>query len=166
MILKRSWDITRHVSHYFQFSNMCAFFFQRVSGAVVVLLTSLVSFVASTRLIRLEVGAIDTPNQSCQSFEQYGASEVLENFSGDFSMACRQNMLIFSIFKAFIGTFGYYNLCQRKLTVISWKKYALHILILPLEFSLEIHKDEQNLHESPPKNLESVSKNEGYSSSV
>ena len=66
-------------------------------------------------------------------------------------MACRQNMLISSIFKAFIGTFGYYNLCQRKLKVISRKKYALHILILPLEFSLEIHKDEHNLHESPPK---------------
>jgi len=81
-------------------------------------------------------------------------------------MACRQNMLIFSIFKAFIGTFAYYNLCQRKLKVISRKKYALPILILPLDFSLEIHKIEQNLHESPQKNLESVSENEGYSSSA
>ena len=64
----------------FPISQHVCVFFQEVSGAVVVLLTSLVSFVASTRLIRLEVGAIDTPNQSCQSFEQYGASEVLEKF--------------------------------------------------------------------------------------
>ena len=56
--------------------------FSGVSGAAMVLLTSLVSFVASTRLIRLAVGAIDIPNQSCQSFEQYDKSEVFEKFLG------------------------------------------------------------------------------------
>ena len=46
-----------------------------------VLLSSLASFVASTRLIRSGVGAIDSPDQSRQGFEQYDTSEVPENFS-------------------------------------------------------------------------------------
>ena len=45
-----------------------------------VLHSSLSSFVASTRLIRSGVGAIDSPDQSRQGFEQYDTSEVLENF--------------------------------------------------------------------------------------
>ena len=43
-----------------------------------VLHSSLSSFVASTRLIRSGVGAIDSPDQSRQGFEQYDTSEVLE----------------------------------------------------------------------------------------
>ena len=46
-----------------------------------VLHSSLSSFVASTRLIRSGVGAIDSPDQSRQGFEQYDTSEVPENFS-------------------------------------------------------------------------------------
>ena len=43
-----------------------------------VLHSSLSSFVASTRLIRSGVGAIDSPDQSRQGFEQYDTFEVLE----------------------------------------------------------------------------------------
>ena len=46
-----------------------------------VLLSSLASFVASTRLIRSRIGAIDSPDQSRQGFEQYNTSEVLEKKS-------------------------------------------------------------------------------------
>ena len=46
-----------------------------------VLLSSLASFVASTRLIRSGIGAIDSPDQSRQGFEQYNTSEVLEKIS-------------------------------------------------------------------------------------
>ena len=48
------------------------------SGAIVVLHSSLLSFVASTRLIRSGVGAIDSSDQFRQDFEQYDTSEVLE----------------------------------------------------------------------------------------
>ena len=41
------------------------------SGAIVVLHSSLSYFVASTRLIRSGVGAIHSPDQSRQGFEQY-----------------------------------------------------------------------------------------------
>ena len=57
---------------------ICAFFFRGSSGGIVVLHSSLSSFVASTRLIRLGVGAIDSPDQSRQGFEQYDTPEVLE----------------------------------------------------------------------------------------
>ena len=43
-----------------------------------VLHSSLSSFVASTRLIRSRVGAIDSPDQYCQGFEQYETFEALE----------------------------------------------------------------------------------------
>ena len=56
---------------------MCVFF-RGTSGAIVVLHSSLSSFVASTRLIRSGVGAIDSPDQSRQGFEQYDTFEVLE----------------------------------------------------------------------------------------
>ena len=52
-------------------------FFRGVSGAIVVLHSSLSSFVASTRLIRSGVGAIDSSDQSRQAFEQYDTSKVL-----------------------------------------------------------------------------------------
>ena len=58
------------------------------------------NFFASTRPIRLAVGAIDNPDQSEQVFEQYDTSEVLEKiFSDNFSMACRKKMLIFWYFQ-------------------------------------------------------------------
>jgi len=41
-----------------------------VSGGIVVLLSLLASFVASTRLIGSGIGAIDSPDQSRQAFEQ------------------------------------------------------------------------------------------------
>ena len=43
-----------------------------------VLHSSLPSFVTSTVLIRSGVGAIDSPDQSRQGFEQYDTFEVLE----------------------------------------------------------------------------------------
>ena len=63
------------------FVNICAFFFRGTSGGIVVPLSSLASFVASTRLIRSRIGAIDSPDQSRQGFEQYNTSEVLEKIS-------------------------------------------------------------------------------------
>ena len=42
------------------------------------LLSSVASFVTSTRLIRSGVDAIDSPDQSRQDFEQYDTSKVLE----------------------------------------------------------------------------------------
>ena len=90
-------------------------FFRGVSGTILVLNSSLSLFVASTRLIRLGVGAIDSPDQSCQGFEQYDTSQVLEKkFLGDFTMACRQNILIFGIFKTFTSNFAYTSLENAK----------------------------------------------------
>ena len=45
------------------------------------LLSSLASFIASTRLNRSRVCAIDSPDQSRQVFDQYDTSEVSEKFS-------------------------------------------------------------------------------------
>ena len=53
-------------------------FFRGSFGGIVVLHSSLSSFVASTRLIRSGFGAIDSPDQSRQGFEQYDTSEILE----------------------------------------------------------------------------------------
>ena len=63
------------------FHQLCVFLFRGVSGGIVVLLSSLASFVASTRLIQSRIGAIDSPDQSRQGFEQYNTSEVLEKIS-------------------------------------------------------------------------------------
>ena len=59
---------------------MCVYFFRGASEAIVVLHSSLALLVASTRLIRSGVGAIDSPDQSRQGFEQYDTSEVLLKF--------------------------------------------------------------------------------------
>ena len=65
--------------------KLCVFFFRGVSGAIVVLHSSLSLFVASTRLIRSGVGAIDSPDHSRQGFEQYYTFEVLQkNFQSTF----------------------------------------------------------------------------------
>ena len=72
-----------------------------------VLHSSLSSFVASTRLIRSGVGAIDSPDQSRQGFEQYDTPEVLEKILGDFTMACHPKILIFGVFKACISKIAY-----------------------------------------------------------
>ena len=45
------------------------------------LLSSLTSFVASTRLNRSRVGAIESPDHSRQVFDQYDTCEVPEKFS-------------------------------------------------------------------------------------
>ena len=66
-------------------------FFRGSSRDIGFLLSSLTPFVASTCLIRSGVGAIDSPDQSRQVFDQYDPSEVPEKiFSGDFWMACRE----------------------------------------------------------------------------
>ena len=86
------------------------FFFRGSFRDIGLLLSSLTSFVASTRLIRSGVGAIDSPGQSRQLFDQYDPFEVPEKiFSGDFSLACREKMFIFGIFKLDISNFAYYN---------------------------------------------------------
>ena len=46
-------------------------FFRGMFRDIGLLLSSLTSFVASTRLIRSGVGAIDGPDQSRQLFDQY-----------------------------------------------------------------------------------------------
>ena len=63
------------------FGQHVCVFFRGTSGAIVILHSSLSSFVASTRLNRSGVGAIDSPDQSRQGFEQYNTSEVLEKIS-------------------------------------------------------------------------------------
>ena len=106
-------------------------------------LFSMVSLYASTRPIRSGVGAVDNPDQSGQVFEQYDISKVPEKFfSDDFSMTCRQKKFIFGHFKACISNFSDYNLYQRRVNVITRKKYALYFLIRPLDFSLETREDE------------------------
>ena len=103
------------------------------------LLSSLTWFVASTRLIRSGVGAIDSPDPSRQLFDQYDPSEVPEKFSrATFRWLVVKKWPIFGIFKQlYISNFAYYNLYQRKLKGITWKKYAVHFSIRPLHFSLE-----------------------------
>ena len=56
-------------------------FFRGSFRDIGLLLSSLTSFVASTRRIRSGVGAIDSPDQSRQLFDQYDPSEVPEKFS-------------------------------------------------------------------------------------
>ena len=56
-------------------------FFRGSFRDIGLLLSSVTSFVASTRLIRSEVGAIDSPDHSRQLFDQYNSSEVPEKFS-------------------------------------------------------------------------------------
>ena len=129
-------------------------------------LFSMVSFFASTCPIRSGVGAIDNPDQLGQVFEQYDISEVPDkNFSDDFSMACRQKMFIFGIFRACISNVANYNLYQRKLKAITRKRYAFYFLIRPLDFPLETREDKLTLDESPKKSLEAVSKNKEHTSS-
>ena len=80
-----------------------------------VLLSSLASFVASTRLIRSRMGAIDSPDQSRQVFEQYNTSEVVEKISqATFRWLVIKKMLIFGIFKAFISNFAYHTITFTK----------------------------------------------------
>ena len=63
-------------------------------------------------------------------------------------MACREKMFIFGIFKLYISNFAYYNLYQSELKAIMRKKYAIHFLIRPLDFSLEIREDPIHLGSS------------------
>ena len=74
-------------------------FFGGTSGAIVVLHSSLSSFVACTHLIRSRVGAIDSSDQSRQGFEQYDTFEVLEKgFQSTFSwlVVKKFSFLVFS----------------------------------------------------------------------
>ena len=75
------------------------------------LLSSLVSFIASTCLIRSAVGAIDSPDRFEQVLDQRYIPEVSEKiFTHDISMIRRQKMVIFGVLKVFISNFTYYNL--------------------------------------------------------
>ena len=67
-----------------------------------VLHSSLSSFVASKRLIWSGVGAIDSPDQSRQGFEQYDTFEVLEkNFQANvlWLVVKKFSFLVFSTLK-------------------------------------------------------------------
>ena len=75
-------------------------------------------------------------------------------------------MLMFWIFKACTSTFAYYKLYQRKLKVITRKKYTLNFLIRPLNFFGRTREDSIHFHGSPKKNPETVSKYEGHTSSA
>ena len=66
------------------------------------LLSSLTSFVASTRLIRSGVGAIDIPDQSCQMFDQYDPSEVPEKISRATFRWLVVKKCLFLVFSSFI----------------------------------------------------------------
>ena len=57
-------------------------FFRGSFRDIGLLLSLLTSFVVSTRLSCSGVGAIDSPYQSRQLFDQYDPSEVPENFLG------------------------------------------------------------------------------------
>ena len=74
----------RNVPHVLRNAKqMCVFVFRGVSGGIVVLLSSSAGIVCRpTRLIRPGIGAIDSPDQSRQVFEEYNISEVLKKFLG------------------------------------------------------------------------------------
>ena len=71
-------------------------------------------------------------------------------------MLCRQRILISGVLLGFINNFTYYNLYQRKLKVVTRKKYALRFFIRPLDFSLETCENDLSVHDSPEKDLEVV----------
>ena len=147
--------------------NTCAFFFRGSFRDIGLPISSLTSFVASTRPIRPGVGAIDSPDHSRHIFDQYDPSKVPETFSRAtfrWLVVKKCSFLVFSNFNS-ISNFAYYDLYQRKLKAITRKNYAIHFLIQPLDFSLEIREDESDLHGSPKKNLEAVSKNKSHTSS-
>ena len=117
------------------FQKICVFLFRGASGASGIHLFSVISFIACTCPNRSGVGAIDNPGLLEQVFEQYDIPDVPEkNFEHDFSIVCRQKMFIFSLSTAFIRNFTYYNLYQRKLKLITRKKYVLPFSLRPLNF--------------------------------
>ena len=63
-------------------SLLKSYAFFKGGGGYVVSLSSLALSVASTCLIRSVVGAIHSPDQSRQVFEQYDASKVPQKFLG------------------------------------------------------------------------------------
>ena len=71
-------------------------------------------------------------------------------------MLCRQRILISGVLLGFMGHFTYYNIYQRKLKVVTRKKYALRFFIRPLDFSLETCENNLSDHESLEKNLRVV----------
>ena len=92
----------------------CAFLFRGSSAGIVLLHSSLSSFVASTCLIRSGDGAIDSPDQSRQYFEQYDTSEVLEKVLQSTFYGLSSKIFIFGIFKACISNFAYTSLENTK----------------------------------------------------
>ena len=75
------------------------------------LLSSLTSFVASTRLNRSRVGAIDSPDQPRQVFDQYDTCEVPENFSwATFRWIVVKKSWFFGSCKACISKIAYTSL--------------------------------------------------------
>ena len=78
-------------------------------------LSSLASFVASTRRNRSRVCTIDSPDHPRQVFDQYDTCKVPEKvFCVDFLIACRQKLLIFGSCKACISKIAYTSLATTK----------------------------------------------------
>ena len=71
-------------------------------------------------------------------------------------MLCRQRILISGALLGFISNFTDYTLYERKLKVITRKKYALRFFIRPLDFSLETREHSNHFHKSLEKNAEVV----------
>ena len=60
---------------------------------------------------RSRVGAIDSPDRFEHVFDPYYVQEVLEKiFTHVVSMVRAQKVVFFSVFKAFVSNFLYYNL--------------------------------------------------------
>ena len=82
-------------------------------------------------------GAIDHPGRSEEVPDQHYIPDVTEKiFKDDIAMIHRRKTFIFGVLKAFISNFTYYNHY-----LVARKKYALHFLIQPLDFSLETFTD-------------------------
>ena len=98
----------------------------------------MVNIFAYTCPNRSGVGAINNPDRSEQVFDAYYISEVSKKNSwATFRWSVLRKCEFLVVFKAFISNFAYYNLYQRKLKGITWKKYAVHFSIRPLHFSLK-----------------------------
>ena len=115
------------------FSQHMCFCCRGGSGAIVVLLSSFWHRLSPLHVsFGQELGRLIALIKPVTGLNNVINPKSSKNFSGDFSMACLQQMRIFGIFTDCIGTFVYHNLYKRKLIVITRKKYTLHFIMRPL----------------------------------
>ena len=84
------------------FPTFVRFVFRGSFRDIGLLLSSVTSFVAYTRLIRSEVGAIDSPDHSRQLFDQYDPSKVPEKISRATFRCLVVKKCSFLVFSSFI----------------------------------------------------------------